>query len=217
MLGHIFSRWVGALSLLCLLSGCFSAESTLTFHEDQTVTSKSALILERELVALADADTEGEPFCSAPGEIREDVEGGVSCAQEQTLSLSTLLSGQQAISFAGQMAEQGAEEPDLIYDITAQDDGSYLLRFDLRDLKAVAGEQATGGAEMSDEEMAQVKALVKALFVDSYFGVKVSAPKIISTNGEMLDANTARFRFSIADMFDELVVPDSFDVQIALK
>ena len=217
MLRQIFLKSAGGLFLLGLLTGCFSAESTLTFHPDQTVTSKSALILDRELVALAETDPEGEPFCSAPGEIREDVASGVSCAQQQTLSLAELLSGQQAISFAGQMAEEGADEPDLLYDITAQDDGSYFLRFDLRDLKAVAGEQATGGAEISDDEMAQIKAMAKAMFVDSYFGMQVKAPKIISTNGEMIDANTARFRFSIADMFDELAVPDSFDVHIALQ
>ena len=70
---------------------------------------------------------------------------------------------------------------------------------------------------MDDEEMQQIIAMVKALFIDSGFAIRVSAPKIISTNGEMVDANTAEYRFAIADMFDDLKVPNSFDVTVKLN
>ena len=71
---------------------------------------------------------------------------------------------------------------------------------------------------MDDEEMQQIIAMVKALFIDSGFAIRVSAPTIISTNGvEMVGANTAEYRFAIADMFDDLKVPNSFDVTVKLN
>ena len=135
----------------------------------------------------------------------------------ETRSLASLLDGAQVISFGGQMMEEGQDETDMLYTVSRQNDGSYIVSFDLSDLKEAADEQATGGEEMDDEEMQQIIAMVKALFIDSGFAIRVSAPTIISTNGEMVGANTAEYRFAIADMFDDLKVPNSFDVTVKLN
>ena len=135
----------------------------------------------------------------------------------ETLLLNNLLAGPQLISFGGQMMEDGQEEPDLTYYVTKQNDGTILVSFDLRDLKEAADQQATGGEVMNDEERQQIIALVKALFADSGFAVRVTAPKIISTNGTMIDGTTAEFGFAISDMFEELAVPNSFDVVLSLR
>ena len=210
-------RILTPFAMVLLLSGCFNAETTLTFHADETVTSKGAVILEKEIVALSEIDPEQPAFCSAANEIREDHPKGVSCAMRETLLLTNLLAGPQLISFGGQMMEDGQEEPDLTYYVTKQNDGTILVSFDLRDLKEAADQQATGGEVVNDEERQQIIALVKALFADSGFAVRVTAPKIISTNGTMIDETTAEFGFAISDMFEELAVPNSFDVVLSLR
>ncbi|MGC6530632.1 MAG: hypothetical protein ACON4G_06395 [Candidatus Puniceispirillaceae bacterium] len=204
------------ISSLFLLTACFSAETTITFQSDENVKIKTALILERELVALADADPESGGFCQDEGEIREDVAKGISCAMEESMPLSTALQGSQTLAFGGQTEQAGAEGQDLSYSLTKQNDGSYLIRFDLQALKDAVNEQALGDEVASAEELEQVKALVMALFADSAFALRVVAPNIISTNGTMPDGNTAEFSFALTDIFDEFVVPDSFDVTFRL-
>ena len=216
-MSRILHSSLAVLTALFTLSACFNAETTLTFNADETVTSKSALILDKEIVALSEMESNEPAFCIEPNEIREDHPKGVSCAMVETRSLASLLDGAQVISFGGQMMEEGQDETDMLYTVSRQNDGSYIVSFDLSDLKEAADEQATGGEDMDDEEMQQIIAMVKALFIDSGFAIRVSAPTIISTNGEMVGDNTAEYRFSIADMFDDLKVPNSFDVTVKLN
>ena len=184
----IASQFAWMFLLLIGLTACFSASVHIQFDENEQVKIENAVILEKELVALADSVEEGSAFCSSDGERREEVQGGVACIVSGSTDLENFISQETAIKFGSEMAENALSGEDFSYDATRLDDGSIMVRFDLGELQEMAGAQAAGGSTdgLSEDDLAQMKEFAKAMFADSYIIMRISAPQILSTNGQMV-------------------------------
>ena len=213
---HKLSRMMLIILLLTGLTACFSASVHIQFDENEQVKIENAVILEKELVALADSVEEGQAFCSSEGEKREDVAGGIACIVSGSTDLENFISQETAIKFGSEMAENALSGEDFSYDATRLDDGSIMVRFDLGELQEMAGEQAAGGSTegLSDDELRQIKEFAKAMFADSYITMRISAPQILSTNGQMVSETSAEMKLLMADIIAGEELPDAFIVNL---
>jgi len=210
------SHLVVMMLLLTGLTACFSASVHIQFDENEQVKIENAVILEKELVALAESVEEGSAFCSSDGERREEVQGGVACIVSGSTDLENFISQETAIKFGSEMAENALSGEDFSYDATRLDDGSIMVRFDLGELQEMAGEQAAGGSTdgLSEDDLAQMKEFAKAMFADSYIIMLISAPQILSTNGQMVSDKSAEMKLLMADIIAGEEIPDAFIVNL---
>ena len=215
---HKICHFVLMLLLLTGLTACFSASVHFQFDEQGQVTIENGVILEKELVALAEAADEGEVFCSGEGERREEVQGGIACIFSGTTDIDNFLSQNTPIQFGSQMADDAFSSEDFDYEAMRLSDGSIMVRFDLGELHEMAGEQAAGGSTegLSDDELRQIKEFAKAMFADSYITMRISAPQILSTNGQMVSDNSAEMKLLMADIIAGEEVPDAFIVNLRI-
>ena len=215
---HKIGHFVLMLLLLTGLTACFSASVHFQFDEQGQVTIENGVILEKELVALAEAADEGEVFCSGEGERREEVQGGIACIFSGTTDIDNFLSQNTPIQFGSQMADDAFSSEDLDYEAMRLSDGSIMVRFDLGELQEMAGEQAAGGSTegLSDDDLRQIKEFAKAMFADSYITMRISAPQILSTNGQMVSDNSAEMKLLMADIIAGEEVPDAFIVNLRI-
>lgn len=216
---NLLFRFSFMMMLMAGLTACFSASIHFQFDEQGQVTIENGVILEKELVALAEAAEEGEVFCSGEGERREEVQGGVACIFSGTTDLDNFLSRNMPIQFGSQMADEAFSSEDFDYDATRLSDGSIMVRFDLGELQTMAGEQAAGGSTegLSDDELNQIKEFAKAMFADSYITMRISAPQIVSTNGQLVADNTAEMKLLMADIIAGEQMPDAFVVNLRVE
>ena len=203
----IYRSAITYMIALLSLTACFSVEQELTFHSNETVTASGSVLFPPTTLQKINPDNKKLDICKGQGTRFIHDDKGATCSLDKTKQLDEALAGSLNIDFPPEFGDSSSS--DLTYDIQQNKDGTIIVAFLIVDDVQAMQEEAS---KKSASELQELRAIMG----DANFAYRVVAPRILSTNGTMLDAQTAEYRIPFVDFLDNPNILKRFEVHLKL-